>query len=76
VGMKLMKLISKQYWHIASFTERFRKSGDYLTIEMFGWPFFLIKDKDGNIVGPLSHMKFGIKWLTGLSECFPQCLPP
>lgn len=42
-----------QCWHIASFMARFQMAGDYLTLEMFGWPFFIIKDKDGNIVSEI-----------------------
>ncbi|KAK5551796.1 hypothetical protein LTR46_010153 [Exophiala xenobiotica] len=36
-------------WHVASFSARFQKAGDYLTMEMFGWNFFLIRDKEGRI---------------------------
>ncbi|KIW69315.1 hypothetical protein PV04_05197 [Phialophora macrospora] len=36
-------------WHVASFIARFQKAGDYLTLEMFGWNFILIRDKDANI---------------------------
>ncbi|KAG4439938.1 hypothetical protein IFR05_004564 [Cadophora sp. M221] len=43
------RAIFSRYWHIASFVAKFEKTGDYLTMEMFGWPFFLIKDKNGEI---------------------------
>ncbi|RFU28649.1 hypothetical protein B7463_g7676, partial [Scytalidium lignicola] len=43
------RAIFSRCWHIASFTGRFQKPGDYLTLNMFGWPFFLIKDKTGQI---------------------------
>ncbi|KAI9726691.1 MAG: hypothetical protein M1834_008956 [Cirrosporium novae-zelandiae] len=43
------RAIFSRLWHLASFTARFKKPGDYLTLEMFGWPFFLIRDKKGNI---------------------------
>lgn len=36
-------------WHVASFTARFKNPGDYLTLEMFGRNFFLIKSADGGI---------------------------
>lgn len=38
-------------WVIASFMSRFQKEGDYLTCEMLGYNFFLIRDKAGNING-------------------------
>ena len=38
---------------MASFRAKFQTPGDYLTLEMFGWPLFLITDKDGNIVSGL-----------------------
>ncbi|KAH7327145.1 hypothetical protein BKA65DRAFT_539807 [Rhexocercosporidium sp. MPI-PUGE-AT-0058] len=37
--------IFSKYWYITSFVARFEKPGNYLTLEMFGWPFCVIKDK-------------------------------
>lgn len=36
-------------WVIASFKSRFQKAGNYVTCEMLGYNFFLIRDKEGNI---------------------------
>jgi hypothetical protein len=49
------------YWHIASFKEKFQKAGDYLTTDIFGWPYFLIVDKDGNIVSDLPARKMRLQ---------------
>jgi phenylpropionate dioxygenase-like ring-hydroxylating dioxygenase large terminal subunit len=43
------RAIFSRYWHVASFVSKFQKAGDYLSLELFGWPFFLIRDKDSNI---------------------------
>lgn len=56
------RAIFSRYWHVASFIAKFQKTGDYLTLEMFGWPFFLIKDKDGNIVHAPVSLSLNDDW--------------
>lgn len=54
---------------IASFAPRFKKAGDYVTMDVFGRPILLVRDKSGNIVSVLVRV---YQTANAIAECVSQ----